>query len=189
MKKSIGPKTIVHPAPALVVCTYDSTGRANAAVVAWGGICCSKPPAVAVSLRAVTYSHACIIERKAFTVNIPPEKYAREVDFFGTVSGGDVDKFAKTGLTPVRSELVDAPYINEFPLILECRLIHTVEIGLHTQFIGEIVDVKADEDTLDEKGNPSIKKIMPLVFSASDREYFKIGDSLGKAWDIGKAFM
>lgn len=41
------------------------------------------------------------------------------------------------------SEIVDAPYVGEFPLILECRLIHSLEIGLHTQFIGEIIDIKA----------------------------------------------
>ena len=62
----------------------------------------------------------------------------------GIASGRDVDKFAVTGLTPVKSELVDAPYAAEFPVVLECRLLHIVEIGLHTQFIGEIIDVKAD---------------------------------------------
>jgi flavin reductase (DIM6/NTAB) family NADH-FMN oxidoreductase RutF len=189
MKKSIGPKTVLHPAPTLIVCTYDSAGKPNAMAVAWGGICCSKPPAVAVSIREATYSHAAIIERKAFTVNIPSEKYAREADYFGSVSGCDEDKFKTTGLTPIQSDLVDAPYIEEFPLILECKLIHTHELGLHTQFIGEIMDVKADEDTLDDKGHPMITKTKPVLFSASDREYFKVGGSLGKGWEIGKAFM
>lgn len=68
------------------------------------------------------------------------------------VSGKTADKFAAAGLTPVKSEVVDAPYIREFPLIAECRLLHTVEIGLHTQFIGEIMDIKADESVLNEKG-------------------------------------
>jgi len=98
-----------------------------------------------ISLRKATYSYGNIVERKAFTVNIPSEKYVKEADYFGTVSGRDVDKFKESGLTSVKSELVDAPYIQEFPLVLECKLIRTIEIGLHTQFIGEIMDVKADE--------------------------------------------
>ena len=48
------------------------------------------------------------------------------------VSGKDVDKFAAAGLTPVKSELVDAPYVGEFPFVLECELRQTIEIGLHT---------------------------------------------------------
>jgi len=52
------------------------------------------------------------------------------------MSGREVDKFKEKNLTPVKSSLVDAPYVAEFPMILECKLIHDYEIGLHTQFIG-----------------------------------------------------
>lgn len=69
-----------------------------------------------------------------------------DADYFGLVSGNDVDKFAVSGRTPIKSELVDAPYVAEFPLIIECRLLNNFEIGLHTMFIGEIMDVKADRD-------------------------------------------
>jgi flavin reductase (DIM6/NTAB) family NADH-FMN oxidoreductase RutF len=58
------------------------------------------------------------------------------------------------------STLVDAPYVNEFSLILECRLVKVVELGLHTQFIGEILDVKADDAVLDDKKRlPDIEKV------------------------------
>jgi len=114
-----------------------------------------------VSLRKVTYTHGNVTERKAFTLNIPSETHIREADYFGMVSGRDVDKFSVTGLTPVKAEFVDAPYIKEFPLILECALIHTIEIGLHTQFIGEVKDVKVDESVLTDKKVPDIEKIRP----------------------------
>ncbi len=186
MKKSLGPKTLLYPTPVWVVGTYDSQGNPNVMTIAWGGICCSKPPCVAVSLRKATYSYGSIVERKAFTVNIPSENYAKEVDYFGSVSGRNEDKFASSGLTPVKSEAVDAPYVNEFPLILECKLVQTVEIGLHTQFIGEIIDVKADESVLGEKGFPEIEKVKPIVFSPEARCYHKIGRYLGEAFSIGK---
>ncbi len=186
MKKSLGPKTIIYPAPVLVIGTYDSKGKANAMTASWGGICCSQPPCIAVSLRKATYSYDNIVEHKAFTVNIPSEDYIREADYFGTVSGRKEDKFSITGLTPVKSDLVDAPYIREFPLILECRVIHTFEIGLHTQFIGEVMDLKAEESVLGETGAPDIEKVKPLSFTPESRTYYGLGKLLGKAFSIGR---
>ena len=186
MKKSLGAKCIVYPAPVFIVATYDKSNRPNAMAVSWGGICCSKPPAIAIAVRKATHTYAGLIERKAFTVNIPSEEYAAEADYFGIATGATEDKFAKTGLRAVKSDIVDAPYIEEFPLSLECRVIHVIEIGLHTQFIGEILDTKADENILDDKGVPLIKKVKPITCSPSDREYFAIGESIGKAWSIGK---
>ena len=188
MKTSVGPKTILYPAPALVVGTYDREGKPNVMTAAWGGICCSSPPCVTVSLRKATYTYDNIREQKAYTLSIPSEKYVRETDYFGMVSGKDEDKFSLTGLTPVRSELVNAPYVGEFPLVLECCLLHTFEIGLHTQFIGEILDVKADQDLLRTDGLPDMGKVKPVIFGPGVRSYFGIGDFLGVAFSIGKEF-
>lgn len=186
MKRSVGAKTLLFPTPVLMVGTYDQAGKPNLMNAAWGGICCSQPPAVSVSLRSATYSHACIIERKAFTVGIACESRMAEADYVGIVSGRDVDKFAITGLTPVRSELVDAPYAAEFPVVLECRLLHIVEIGLHTQFVGEIVDVKADIDVFGDDGQLDIMKIKPLLYDTSHKGYHGVGPLLGKAFSVGK---
>ena len=93
---------------------------------------------MAVSLRKATYSHENILERKAFTLSIASEDHVKEVDYFGLVSGRTTDKFAATKLTPVKSKLVDAPYVKEFPLVLECKLVHVSDLGLHTQFMGEV---------------------------------------------------
>jgi flavin reductase (DIM6/NTAB) family NADH-FMN oxidoreductase RutF len=186
MKQSLGAKTLLFPAPVLLVGTYDREGKPNLMNAAWGGICCSQPPCVAVSLRKATYSYAAIVERKAFTIGIASEAQMKAADYVGIVSGRDVDKFAATGLTPVRSELVDAPYAAEFPFVLECRLLHTLEIGLHTLFVGEIIDVKADSALLGDDGMPDILKIKPLVFDTAHRGYHGIGPLLGHAFAVGK---
>jgi flavin reductase (DIM6/NTAB) family NADH-FMN oxidoreductase RutF len=186
MKKSLGAKTIVYPTPVLVVGTYDKLGKPNVMTVAWGGICCSVPPCIAVSLRKATYSYDNIVSRKAFTVSVPSERHVKEADYFGIASGRTEDKLAATGLTPVRSELVDAPYVEEFPLVLECRLVHTIELGLHTQFVGEILDVKADEEVLTVTGAPDLEKLLPIVFAPEIRTYHGLGRYLGKAFSIGK---
>jgi len=186
MKKSLGAKTIVYPTPVFIIGTYDKAGRPNAMTAAWAGICCSKPPCVAISLQRPRYSYGNIVERGAFTVNIPTESQVEVADYFGIVSGKDVDKFAVTGLTPVRSELVDAPYIAEFPFSLECKVIHTIEIGVHIQFIGEIVDIKADESMLGSDGRLDIEKVRPILFAPGDSAYYGIGKYCGQAFSVGK---
>jgi len=186
MKKSLGAKTLLFPTPVLMVGTYDQDGKPNLMNAAWGGICCSQPPCVSVSIRKATYSYAGIVARKAFTIGIACENKMAEADYCGMASGRDVDKFAVTGLTPVRSDLVDAPYAAEFPVVLECRLLHTIEIGLHTQFIGEIIDVKADLDLFGEDGLLDIMKIQPLIFDTSHKGYHGVGPKLAGAFSIGK---
>ena len=186
MKKSIGPRTLAFPTPVWVVGTYDVNGKPNAMTAAWGGICCSKPPCVAVSLRKATYSYGNLVHRRAFTVSVPSEAHVREADYFGMASGREVNKFAAARLTPVGSTLVDAPFVAEFPLVLECKLIHTLEIGLHTQFIGEILDVKADASVLGDQGFPDIEKVRPIIFGPEIRTYHGIGKYLGQAFAIGK---
>jgi flavin reductase (DIM6/NTAB) family NADH-FMN oxidoreductase RutF len=186
MKKSLGAKTILYPTPVLIVGTYDKNGKPNVMTVAWGGICCSAPPCVTISVREATYTYGNLMLQQAFTVSIPSEDYVKQADYFGIASGADTDKFAATGLTPVHSDVVNAPYVGEFPFVLECKVIHTHKIGLHTQFIGEILDIKADEAVIADKG-PQLDKIKPFLWAPdSTRGYYGIGRYLGKAFSIGK---
>jgi flavin reductase (DIM6/NTAB) family NADH-FMN oxidoreductase RutF len=178
MKLSLGAMPLLYPNPAVVVASYGTDGKANAATVAWAGICCSAPPCVTISLRKATFSYGCVMERKAFTLNIPSEEMVNKVDHLGLASGRDEDKLSIVGLTPVRSDLVDAPYIGEFPVALECKMIHIIEIGLHTQFIGEILDVKVDESVLDERGATNIKRVRPFLYAHDDHSYYAIGEML-----------
>jgi len=187
MKKDLGAKTILFPTPVLVVATYDGQGKPNAMTAAWGGICCSDPPCVTVSVRKSRHTYDSLMERKAYTVNIPGKGHAWEADYLGVASGKDEDKFAAAGLTPVKSALVDAPYIEEFPLNLECKVVHIADLGAHTQFVGEIVNVKADADMMENDRLPLIEQIMPLVFAPGSGNYYTIGEEIGKAFSAGKA--
>ncbi len=186
MKRSLGANTLIVPTPTWIIGSYDKQGRPNGMAAAWGGICCSDPPCVAVALRKATYSYGSLVERKAFTLSVPSQNQVKQADYFGVVSGRKTDKFAATGLTPVRSDLVDAPYVQEFPLVLECKVIQVIELGLHTQFVGQILDVKADEEVLDVGGMPDILKVLPIIFSPGNRVYYGVGSSLGHAFAVGK---
>jgi flavin reductase (DIM6/NTAB) family NADH-FMN oxidoreductase RutF len=196
VKRSLGAVPLLYPVPVLVVGSYDASGRPNVMTAAWGGIACSKPPCVAVSLRAATASHGNISARRAFTVCLPSRDQAAHADFFGMASGRTTDKLAATGLTAAAAESVDAPFIAEFPLVLECALVQTHELGLHTQFIGEIKDVKIDEACLDEAGNIDLDKLAPIALALDTRSrssveaggYYSFGEQIGPVFSMGRAF-
>ena len=133
------PGQLRTPLPVFVVGTYDRKGKPNAMVAAWEGICSSDPPSIAISIRPSRCTYRNLMEKMAFTISLPSVKYLAEADFFGMVQGDTTDKFAISGLTPLRADHVDAPYIAEFPVVLECRVVKHVKIGAHTQFIGEIL--------------------------------------------------
>jgi flavin reductase (DIM6/NTAB) family NADH-FMN oxidoreductase RutF len=186
MKISLGAKTLLYPTPVLVIGTYDAAGKPNVMTASWGGICCSQPPCIAVALRKATYSYGNILERKAFTISIPSEESVKEADYFGLVSGRNTDKLARAKLTAARSKIVDAPYVKEFPLVLECRLAQVSDLGLHTQFVGEVLDVKAEESIIGSGGGVDIKLLKPLVFTPDTQNYYGIGQFVAKVFSAGK---
>ncbi len=88
---------------------------------------------------------------------------------------------------PTTAQRMD-PYVEEFPMILECKLLHHFEIGLHTQFVGEILDVKVDEDKLLENGSPDINLVSPIVYATKARDYHQVGEKITKAFQAGNKF-
>jgi len=187
VKTSLGARPVVYPTPVFAVGSYDAGGRPNVMAVAWGGVCCSKPPCLSIALRKATYTYGNLVERKAFTVSIPSIDHVAATDYFGIVSGRDEDKFEAAGLTPVRSDLVDAPYVGEFPLVLECKVVHVAELGLHTLFVGEILDVKIEQECLDADGKPQAELLRPFMWTPGENEYYGVGERLGRGFSVGKS--
>lgn len=185
MKKSLSTRPFAMPSPAWVVGTYGDNGEPDISTAGWAGICSGNPASLMVAFQKIRYTYANILRRRAFTVNIMAADQVVAVDYVGIAGGRDTDKFADTGWTPIKSELVDAPYVREAPLVIECSLLHSLDIGMHTLFVGKIEDTKAEEVVLGENGLPDIKKVNPLVFSFPEREYYAIGEYLGRAFSIG----
>lgn len=178
-KKSVGVKSYLYPQPAMVIGSYDKSGKPNMMTAAWIGICNSDPLSIAVSMRPATYSYGNVTETRAFTVNIPSSQLAKYVGYAGTVSGRDTDKFKETGLTPVRAEFVNAPYIKEFPIVIECEVTAMHELGSHRQFIGKVIDVKADVAILDAEGKVDINLLNPIIYAAGS--FYETGRLIPKA--------
>jgi flavin reductase (DIM6/NTAB) family NADH-FMN oxidoreductase RutF len=185
MKKSLGAKTLAFPLPAFLVGTYDADGKPNIMTAAWGGIVCSEPPCIAVAVRPQRWTHSAVLQNQAFTVSIPNTSLAAATDYVGIVSGKNHEKFRAAGLTPVSSDLVRAPYVAECPVVLECSLHKTLELGSHTLFVGRIEDVKAEENLVSREGVPDIALVDPIIYSVGG-SYHKVGAPVGKAFSLGK---
>lgn len=185
MKREIGAEAIIFPTPVLIVGTYNEDGRPNAMNVAWGGICGSEPPAISIAIRKERKTYENICRSKVFTVNIPNEKLMEVADFFGIASGKEIDKFKYAGVTAKKAGHIDAPYIEEFPVCAECRLIKTTEIGKHVIFIGEIVNVLADDSVVGEKGIIDVEKVGAIGFDPAGNYYTATGQKVGKAFSAG----
>jgi flavin reductase (DIM6/NTAB) family NADH-FMN oxidoreductase RutF len=171
----------------MIVGTYDGNGAPNAAAFAWGGVASSNPAAVSVAVRPSRYTFENLNLKKAFTINLPSPEFVEASDYFGIASGRDVNKFEKTGLTPVAGEFVDAPYIEEFPVNIECEVSHSLDLGAHTLFIGEVKDIKVDEALAsDVKGLWGAARV--LTYDSLALSYRLPGEEIAKAFSCGLKF-
>jgi flavin reductase (DIM6/NTAB) family NADH-FMN oxidoreductase RutF len=183
-KEEIGAKCYFYPMPTTLV-GANVRGKPNYLTVAYCGMVNVYPPLISVSLNKQHYTNPGIKENKTFSVNIPSAEMAKVTDYCGLVSGSKVDKSEL--FETFYGKLKTAPMIKECPLNLESKLIKTLELPIDEVFIGEIVAAYSEERYLTD-GRPDIKKIDPIVFSTNDKNYWKVGELIGQAWNIGKNF-
>ena len=175
-KVGFGKAQILYPTPVVLVGSAHEELGANLMTVAWTGVDCSEPPVVHVSIRPSRFSHRLIKESGCFTVNIPTRELVRQVDLCGIVSGRDGDKFARSGLTPVKAEAVAAPLVAECPVNLECRVLKVIPLGVHDMFIGEVVARHADASIV-KKGRVAFERLPLIVYV--NNEYWSLGERIG----------
>lgn len=188
MKKDLGVKPYLFPMPVLMIATYGDDGTVDVMNMAWGGICAENM--VSLNIDADHKTAKNIKKRGAFTLSIADVPHIQAADFFGIASGNKMeDKFARSGLTAVKSEKVDAPVVQEFPLTLECNVVEDkMEVYGH-HVLGEIVGVLADESVLDETGKVDASKLNAFVFDQFRSGYYAIGEKVGQAWHTGAPLM
>lgn len=172
------PGNMLNPVPAVMVSVTDKEGKSNIITVAWAGTVCTNPPMVSISVRPSRYSYQILEETGEFVINLTNKSLVKACDYCGVVSGRDVDKFAKTGLTPIPMEHVHAMGIDESPVNMECKITEKRELGSHTMFIAEVVGVTVDDRYMDETGKFHINESGLVMYSHG--EYFALGKKLGK---------
>ncbi len=188
MKKNLGVLQAVYPMPVLMVAAYDETGKVNVMNAAWGMICAMDKIALFIDEDHKTTRN--ILKTRAFTVALADRAHMDVADYFGIASGNKVsDKFERTGYHAARAEHVNAPVIEEFPVVMECELAEVVNTENMYAIVGRIVNVAAEEAVLDAQGKVDPTRLDALIFDQFRHGYYVTGEQAGKAWNAGAALM
>lgn len=180
------PGTLIYPLPAVLISCGNSSEEYNLVTVSWVGTLCTNPPMCYISLRPERHSYDIIKRSGEFVINLTNEDMARATDWCGVRSGKDYNKFAETKLTPTPSEIVNAPYIAESPLSIECKVKEILPLGSHHMFIADVVNILADSKYIDaETGAFNMAKAKLIAYSHG--HYHKLGEEIGKfGWSVQK---
>lgn len=183
MRKDLKLTEGIFPMPVLMVATYNEDGSVNVMNAAWGTM--QERGNVALNLTESHKTVKNIKARGAFTVSIADAAHVVEADYFGVVSGNkEPHEFEKSGLTAVKSERIDAPVINEFPLCLECEFIEYQSNEYGIGVIGKVVNISADESVMvGDKIDMSL--VNAIAFDPYTHGYYKVTERVGEAFKDG----
>lgn len=184
MKKNFGPKSVLFPQPVFVIGTYNEDGSSNAMTAAWGGMYDTNTFFVCLDTSHLTTDN--IKRNKEFTVMFATKKTAQLADYFGIETGRKEDKIAKSGVSTYKSENVNAPLFEEFPVAIECKAISLNENDGSCYVIAEITNLVADESVL-TNGVIDVEKLEPIAYNASTHTYVLCKEFVAKAFNSGFA--
>jgi len=190
---------MLYPMPAILV-GANVDNKPDFATVAWCGIVNGNPPTISISLQHHRHSLKGIRQNNTFSANIPSADQAKETDYCGIFSGSKTDKAADCGFKVIYGKLNTAPMIDQCPVNLECRVLHTLNLGSHTMVVGQIEEVYISESCL-TRGQPDIEKINPLLWivwnvipgdkpaeadAPQGNQYREIGRIIGESRKLGR---
>ena len=171
------PGNMLYPVPAVMVSVRDK-GVDNIITVAWAGTINSDPAMLSISVRKERHSYDMIVNSKEFVVNLVTKDLVFACDWCGVRSGKDYDKFNEMKLTKLDSKMVEAKSIAESPVNLECKVVDMKELGTHTIFMAEIVNVTVDDKYMDPTGRFNLNESNLITYSHG--RYYTLGEELGK---------
>ncbi len=182
-KVTLPPQALMFVRPILLA-GANAGGKPNFMEVGSGMVLSSDPPMVELPIRFRQLTLSGILENRTFSVNLPSVNNAKELDYCGMVSGRDTDKVKDCNFTVFYGKLGTAPMIEQFPVNLECRLLHMLSSNIHAIVIGQIEVTYLSEEYMTD-GKPDATKINPLLWFAERGEYLALGKTVGKSRGIG----
>jgi flavin reductase (DIM6/NTAB) family NADH-FMN oxidoreductase RutF len=184
-KVTLGPRTLLYPTPAVLI-GANVDGKPNFMTAAWCGIVNGTPPMLSVALQHQRHTLKGIKQNGTFSANIPSVDVMKETDYCGVVSGAKTDKAADCKFKVFYGKLQTAPLVDQFPVNLELRVVHMLNLGSHLLVIGQIEEVHVTDSCLTD-GEPDVDKIRPFIYAVRPAgEYREFGKPIGKAHSIGR---
>ena len=182
-KIKMGPQTLLYVMPVFLI-GANVDGTPNFMATAWGGIACSKPPMISLAIRPDRYTYQGILKNKTLSINIPPASLVKEVDYCGVTSGSKVNKVETCKFDIFYGTLGNAPLIEQCPINLECRVVHTLNLGGHSLIISQIEESHVSADYLTD-GKVDFKKLDPFIYDREGQQYITLGKVKAQAFSIG----
>jgi flavin reductase (DIM6/NTAB) family NADH-FMN oxidoreductase RutF len=148
----------------ILLVTQDKAGKPNAMTIGWGFLgTIWRNPFFIVAVRHSRHTFKNLEETNSFTVCLPAVNMEKVLETCGSKSGRDMDKISELGLTAVKSEKVETPYIEESPLHYECQIVYSHDLrpedlpeelrgsiyssgDIHKLYFGEVKGVYAVKD-------------------------------------------
>ncbi len=188
MRKDLGKQPALFPMPVLMIAAYDENGTVQVMNAAWGMI--SGMDKIALFIDESHATTKAIRKTEAFTVSIADRDHMDVADYYGIATGNKMpDKFVKSGYHAKKSEHVNAPVIQEFPVAMECELAEIMETENLHAVVGTIMNVSVDEKVLSDNGKIDPMKLNALIFDQFQSGYYVVGGKVGQAWNAGKEIM
>ena len=185
MKKTIKTVPAIFPMPVILIATYNEDGTVDVMNAAWG--CAHDYKQVKLNISESHQTTKNIRRTGVFTVTVADAKHVKEADYVGIVSGAQVkDKFAKSGLSAHKSDLIDAPILDDFPICMECKALPcTDEYGV----LGEILRLSVDEEFIDKDGKVDVGGLHIIAYDPFNHGYYVVGEKVGQAFSDGRKLM
>jgi flavin reductase (DIM6/NTAB) family NADH-FMN oxidoreductase RutF len=172
-KVTLETQALLVPVPVALISLVAESGTHNVLTASWLSVAAGTPPMVSLAIRPERLSYEMLQESLEFVINLPRANLLRAVDFCGTVSGREVDKFTEARLTPVPSLKVRPPAIAECPVNLECVVRQSHVLGSHVLFLAEVVALRADDDVV-EDGDIIAGRVAPLAYDPFGGDYWTL---------------
>lgn len=183
MKKQIKTTEAIFPMPVLLISTFNEDGSVDVMNAAWGTML--DRDMVALNLSETHKTVENIKARKGFVIHIADAKHVVEADYFGVVSGSEEpEKFLKSGMTYTKSDLVDAPVINELPIAMECEFVEYQSDDTGLGVIGKVLRTSVEEANMKD-GKVDVDSIEAIAFDPYTHGYYKVGGRVGEAFKDG----
>lgn len=129
----------LKPERCVFVISVDKNSKPNGMIAGWHMKCSAEPPLFAVSLKKTGNTKSLIRESGEFVIAVPNKELEKEVLFFGSTQGNEMDKFQRTGIETLKAKCVKSPLIKKATMNFECRLEKEVDSGDHVIFIGRVL--------------------------------------------------
>jgi flavin reductase (DIM6/NTAB) family NADH-FMN oxidoreductase RutF len=134
----------------VVLVTTKWRAASDVTPVAWSMPLSSDPPFVGICVHSSRHTHDMIKFSEEFALNFPSRALLNHAQYYGSVSGRDLDKLDISKLPTFKARKVQAPLLEGCVAFIECGVEDALRIGDHTLFVGRVAAVTADEEAFNE---------------------------------------